>query len=530
MSSLHAEEAFLDHYQFSHDPFAPRVPGFKFFPAQRKPVLGQLHHLARYSQLLLVVTGPLGSGKSLLRQALVASTNKQVVHSVVASARNGGDAEAILRQVAEGVEAPRHDVGDVLAAINDRALAGQETYILVDDAEQLEESALEALYGLAAGNGECRAHVFLFGEPSLAPRLEAFGAGAERHHILELAPYELAETQEYLAQRLEGAGQGIEVFSEEQIADIHEQSRGWPGVINQVARDTLIDNMLAERGNPRAGGFAFKLPRKHMLAAGVVIVAVAAAWFMRSGSTNHGTTPEVASSSATTGQPSTGGDKPVVDFGGGNQPLSLPLANQSDPVVREPLAQAAGPEERDSGVAEMLAPPSGNSGVGRAPVSQPASPALPASTKPAQVDIRASTGASEKPASAPKPEAPAVAAAPSPAKPTAEPAKPPAAATNTGTSGGAAWYQSVPGSRYALQILGTSSEDSARAFVAQHGSEYRYFRKMHDGKPLFVITYGSFADRAAAQAALKSLPAQVQAGKPWPRTFSSIQQDIGSAR
>lgn len=48
MTSLHADEAFLGHYQFSHDPFAPRVPGFKFFPAQRKPVLGQLHHLARY--------------------------------------------------------------------------------------------------------------------------------------------------------------------------------------------------------------------------------------------------------------------------------------------------------------------------------------------------------------------------------------------------------------------------------------------------------------------------------------------------
>ena len=74
MTSLHADEAFLGHFQLNHDPFAPRVPGFKFFPAQRKPVLGQLHHLARYSQLLLVVTGPEGSGKTLLRQALVAST------------------------------------------------------------------------------------------------------------------------------------------------------------------------------------------------------------------------------------------------------------------------------------------------------------------------------------------------------------------------------------------------------------------------------------------------------------------------
>ena len=76
MTSLHADEAFLGHFQLNHDPFAPRVPGFKFFPAQRKPVLGQLHHLARYSQLLLVVTGPLGSGKTLLRHlAKIACAN-----------------------------------------------------------------------------------------------------------------------------------------------------------------------------------------------------------------------------------------------------------------------------------------------------------------------------------------------------------------------------------------------------------------------------------------------------------------------
>ena len=90
MTSLHADEAFLEHYQLSHDPFAPRVPGFKFFPAQRKPVLGQLHHLARYSQLMLVVTGPVGSGKTLLRQALVAKGGQYAVlaEQNLMSARN----------------------------------------------------------------------------------------------------------------------------------------------------------------------------------------------------------------------------------------------------------------------------------------------------------------------------------------------------------------------------------------------------------------------------------------------------------
>src|SRR5690606_22192045 len=112
MTSLHAEEVFLSHYQFSHDPFASRVPGFKFFPAQRKPVLGQLHHLARYSQLLLLVSGPLGSGKTLLRQALVASTNKQNVLPVVVSADGAGSAASLLLQVSQVLGLPSADAGD----------------------------------------------------------------------------------------------------------------------------------------------------------------------------------------------------------------------------------------------------------------------------------------------------------------------------------------------------------------------------------------------------------------------------------
>ncbi|MOA07173.1 hypothetical protein D3C78_1268570 [compost metagenome] len=91
---------------------------------------------------------------------------------------------------------------------------------------------------------------------------------------------------------------------------------------------------------------------------------------------------------------------------------------------------------------------------------------------------------------------------------------------------GGGWYGSQSGSDYALQVLGTSSESSAQAFVQQNGGQYRYFKKQHQGKPLYVVTYGSFPNRTAAQAAIKALPAKVQAGKPWPKTFASIQQEM----
>ena len=527
MTSLHADESFLDHYQFTHDPFAARVPGFKFFPAQRKPVLGQLHHLARYSQLLLVVSGPDGSGKTLLRQALVASTNKQSVLSVVVSAKGASDPASILRQVAQGLQVQRPDLPAVLAQIAQLALTGQDVYILIDDAEDLSDAALTMLMSLAAGNAEGRAHVFLFAESQLLSRLDHVSAGDERFHVIELQPYSEDETREYLSQRLEGAGQGVELLSEEQLEEIQERSGGWPGLINEVARDVLVDGMLAQRAKGARGGFAFSLPRKHLLALCVVIVGVMAAWFMQDRVADDAEAPviaelplgEAAPVQVQAETPASGA--PAIQFEGANQPLPLPLVGEAQPVIREPLAQAAGL----GGVEE-------SEGVGAAVARGMTADAV--SVVPVAPVVQAA------PAPAPAPAAVPVAPAPKPAVPVAKPVAPavapsqvarpqaPAAPVKSTTAGG--WYATQAGSRFTLQILGARQESGAQAFVKAHGSEYRYFKKLHQGQPLYVVTYGSFATRDAAQAALRSLPAKVQAGKPWPRNFAGIQQEIAQTR
>lgn len=544
MTSLHADEAFLAHYQFSHDPFAARVPGFRFFPAQRKPVLGQLHHLARYSQLLLVVTGPQGSGKTLLRQALVASTNKQAVQSVVVSARGAGDVAGVLRQVAQGLGMQQMDVRSILAQVAQLALTGQEVYLLIDDAEQLADAALEALFTLAAGNADGRPHVFLFAENDVLSRLELMADGEERFHAVELLPYSEDETREYLAQRLDGAGQGVDLLSDDQITDIHLSSGGWPGAINLAAREVLVEAMLVSRASGgRTSGVG--LPKKHVLAAAVVAVALGAAWLMQ-GRTESAppmvtespvelvprSVPPVADSPAAPAS-SQGAS---VEFNGASQPLPLPLVGEAQPVIREPLAQASGMDDGDEGGAAVgqtptpMAAPS--PAITPVPVVAPVVPTV--ASAPVSEPSRSATAKSESPAvataPAAKPAAVDPAVKPAATKPSAPVAKPEPALASAAPAPGAEWYASRPSGNYALQILGTRSESSAKAFVSKNGGEYRYFKKLHQGQALYVVTYGQFSSRTAAQAAIKSLPASVQAGKPWPRSFASIQQEAVRAR
>ncbi|PIB68058.1 AAA family ATPase [Pseudomonas sp. 2995-3] len=522
MTSLHADEAFLGHYQLSHDPFAPRVPGFKFFPAQRKPVLGQLHHLARYSQLLLVVTGPLGSGKTLLRQALVASTNKQSVQSVVVSARGAGDAAGVLRQVAQALNVANAEPNAILKQVVQLGLTGQEVYLLVDDAEQLDESALEALLALAAGTPEGRPHVFLFGESSLIADLEQISGEQELFHVIELQPYEEEETREYLAQRLEGAGAGIELFTANQISDIHESAGGWPGTINQVARDALIEAMIASRSAVKRPKMGFTMPKKHVLAiSAVVVVAVAAAWLIP----GRSKAPATAGAPTEQAQLPLGKPTPNVEFANSGQPTNLPMVGQ--PVMRGPLAEAAGGiSEGDDGVpveGSSATPPTVTTTA--PPAGVPAGPAAAPVAKPTP----APTVATAKPAPVAKPVAPAPVAKPAPA---AKPAEKPAAVAKAAApaAAGSSWYASQPTGNFVVQILGTSSEANAQAFVKEQGGQYRYFKKVLNGKPLYVITYGSFPSRAAADSAIKALPAKVQAGKPWPRTVASVQQELATSR
>ncbi|MDO9321188.1 MAG: SPOR domain-containing protein [Pseudomonas sp.] len=552
MTSLHADEAFLGHYQLSHDPFAARVPGFKFFPAQRKPVLGQLHHLARYSQLLLVVTGPKGSGKTLLRQALVASTNKQSVHSVVVSARGAVEAGGVLRLISQGLNVPQADVGDVLQRVAQLVATGQEVYLLVDDADQLDDASLDAMMALAAGNADGRAHVFLFADSNLVPRLELYADGAECFHVIELQPYSEEETREYLAQRLEGAGQSIELLSDRQVADIHLASAGWPGAINQIAREGLIDAMLVQRGAAqRAGaGAGFKLPIKHLLALVVVAAGVGGAWMMQGRSENGQPAPTVtqlpldqalvpaspADPIAVDGGPAQAG--PKIDFAGSSQPLPLPLAGEAQPVIRQPIAQAAGDAEAEEpGSAELSA-------------ALPAAVAnAPAAVAPVQIAPAIATvppiAKTELPVVVKPVAAPVVAAASkSPAAPVVAPKaavkpaeKPPLAAAKMATAtkvaavpksvaASAGWYGAQAPGHYVVQVLGTGIEANAQAFVRQQGADYHYFKKQLQGKPIYVVTYGSFTTRAAAQSAISNLPAKVKAGKPWPRTVASVQQEI----
>ncbi|HCA24993.1 MAG TPA: cell division protein, partial [Pseudomonas sp.] len=270
----------LDHYQFTHDPFAPRTPGFRFFTPKRKSVLAELHHLARYGDQVMAVTGPQGSGKTLLRQALVASSNKDSVQCVVLSAREMPAESALLAGLCQAVSAEQRDVASLLRKAQQSEAVGIQLYLVIDDAECLESSAVSMLSEIAeAGAAAPRVFLFADSEAEAALSLVRKSDDAPAVHMIGLQPLDVAETRDYMAQRLEGAGQGIELLDDAQVEWVHQRSGGWPGGINQAARQALLVAMQeAPVAMRRAGGNPF--PVKALAALVLIAAGIGVAWYM----------------------------------------------------------------------------------------------------------------------------------------------------------------------------------------------------------------------------------------------------------
>ena len=331
MTDLYADD-YLEYYRFEHDPFVGRGSDFKFYTAKRQSVLVELEHLARYSKLMLVVTGPKGSGKTILRQALVASAKEHVKNIVlIASAR--ADAASMLQQVSAALDLPHSDITGVLEHIEQILVAGQGVYLVVDNAEFLEESALLFLQRIAQGVNDACARVFIFSDSSIYPLLEEVADNTDLHHVIALEPWNLQESTEYLGQRLEAAGQHADMFTEQQLVEVFARSEGWPGRINHAAKELLLEHLPGNRAAHTKA--VTQIPYKHLAVLVVLSLALLLIWLTQTSESklqSEETDQVIQQAKGEVGQ-------------GKTVQRSLELTTQ--PVLRAPLAQAVNTEDED---------------------------------------------------------------------------------------------------------------------------------------------------------------------------------------
>src|ERR1700681_4194467 len=238
-------------FGFTQNPFNMSPdPSFLFRSTQHEEALANLIYGVQSRKGFIALTGEVGTGKTTMLECLRDFLNAQQI--AFASLFNSRlTVEQFFEMLAYDLDLRCNRLSkiEVLLSLNnmllERASAGRNTVLIVDEAHNLEWDVLEEIRLL--GNMENRnvklLQIILAGQPELDRKLDAPNLRQLKQRIVlrcNLQAFTLRDGVEYIQSRLERAGMPDQtIFSEELMAEIHVRAQGIPRVIN-----ALCDNLL----------------------------------------------------------------------------------------------------------------------------------------------------------------------------------------------------------------------------------------------------------------------------------------------
>jgi len=248
-----------EYFGFSTSPFR-LSPDAKFFfsSAGHTKAMAHLHYGLRQGEGFIVITGEIGTGKSMLIDHLFDQIDPATIvaaHMVTSSVK----ADALLDHVLScfGVEAAETGPSAALNAFEDFLTeayrGGQRVLLVVDEAQNLPLDTLEELRMLSnlTLEGEPVFQVFLVGQPEFRSVLARPDLEQLRQRVIasyHLQPLNSEETRDYIDHRLMIAGRVQRpLFTEEAFDRIFSATNGVPRRINTLCTRLLLFCALEKR-------------------------------------------------------------------------------------------------------------------------------------------------------------------------------------------------------------------------------------------------------------------------------------------
>jgi len=248
------EPTYLASYGLTEAPFSPQLDDRFFYSnSALTERLELLKHYTQYGNLLLIVTGERGTGKSSIKQRFINTAQEEWQVCEIQS-HTMMDASLLLKQIAHGfnITEPPHDPAALFEVLSTQLeYMHQAAYVpilVIDDAHELPLEALQALLYLAEHHSDQQTtlRIILFCEPEIEIMLDdpAIHSLRERvTHSMEISPLDETQTAEYLRHRLAVAGlDGTSPFTPKLIHKIFLASDGIPAKINEYAHQNLLDD------------------------------------------------------------------------------------------------------------------------------------------------------------------------------------------------------------------------------------------------------------------------------------------------
>lgn len=236
----------LDHFGFSRLPFSKSLSARELFPAAAYTEACARLEYGIGSEDFLLLTGPIGVGKSVVLAALLHSLDPNTYTPIYIRGNNLGEAElykailaALDRQPPRYTQPARAMFFSVIPELSRKPIA------LIDDAQEMKDAALLSLKSLAnfASDSQPRISFVLCGQPELKARLKLSQYLPLKQRIrlfYHMKPMNLEETCRYIDHHTRIAGNPNPLFSDAAKAEIHRHADGIPRIVNTICYRSII--------------------------------------------------------------------------------------------------------------------------------------------------------------------------------------------------------------------------------------------------------------------------------------------------
>jgi general secretion pathway protein A len=216
--------------------------------------LAALYYGIRWHKGFVVVTGEVGTGKTLLLRCLLRllKESKDIAYAYVFNGRLSSTEflQYILCDL--GLQASGKNKSELLLELGQYLLSrGSKrltTVLIIDEAHLLSEDILEEirlLSNLETADDKLL-QIVLVGQPELNYKLDSLGLRQLKQRIAlraQLMPLDINETEAYIETRLQIAGadlRGERIFPANTTAAVFKHSKGLPRLINTICENALI--------------------------------------------------------------------------------------------------------------------------------------------------------------------------------------------------------------------------------------------------------------------------------------------------
>ena len=245
-------------FEISPDPF------FYHATPRHNEALANLHYGVGRRKGFIVITGEVGTGKTLLVRCLLAELRKNNIAFGYVFNPLLSTTEFFQYIMADlGLQYSGRSKTEMLLDLNrfliQRHARGLITALVVDEAQALRPELLEEIRLLTnlETSQQKLLQIVLMGQPELEVVLDSPGLRQLKQRVslrCQLLPLDEEQTRGYVLSRLERAGAKPEppIFEPEALAKVFEYSRGIPRIINNLCENGMVNAFAREQRNVTA--------------------------------------------------------------------------------------------------------------------------------------------------------------------------------------------------------------------------------------------------------------------------------------